>query len=186
MQPNDEELYRQMRKGSQRAFTALYERREPALYRYALHMSGSRLVAEEVAQEVFLRLMGPHLNFDETRGSLEAYLYGVARNLVRVMRRQAGVSVSGEHASVERAAERDSILESLIKDENTAGLYAALGELPERYRDAVVLCDLEERSYEDAARVMACPVGTVRSRLHRARALLASRLRPAQVPSEAR
>src|ERR1700676_2464645 len=88
MQPNDEELYRQMRKGSQRAFTALYERRAPALYRYALHMSGSRLVAEEVAQEVFLRLMGPHLNFDEARGSLEAYLYGVGRNRVRVSTRR--------------------------------------------------------------------------------------------------
>jgi RNA polymerase sigma-70 factor (ECF subfamily) len=60
----------------------------------------------------------------------------------------------------------------------TAALYATLRQLPEPYRDAVVLCDLEERSYEDAARLMGCAVGTVRSRLHRARALLAARLRP--------
>lgn len=181
MQQSDEELYRQMRKGSQRAFAALYERREPALFRYALHMSGSRAVAEEVAHEVFVRLMSPHVSFDSARGSLEAYLYGVARNLVRAMRRHGAAQ-----APVEQAATPDGVLESLIRDEDTASLYAALDELPERYRDAVVLCDLEERSYEDAARVMACPVGTVRSRLHRARALLAARLRPAPVSSEVR
>lgn len=172
MERTDEELYRQVRKGNRQAFAALYERYEPALYRYALHMSGSRTVAEEIAHDVFVRLIGPHLHFDEGRGTLEAYLYGVARNLVRVMRRRRE---SGE--MVEQAVMHD-MLGDLIRDETTAGLYAALDQLPDRYRDAVVLCDLEERSYEDAARLMECPVGTVRSRLHRARALLAVKLRP--------
>lgn len=176
---SDEELYRQMRTGNQRAFAALYERREPALYRYALHMTGSRSAAEEVAQEVFVRLLGPHLHFDDRRGSLEAYMYGVARNLVRVMRRKGAVE-----EPVEQSIDHD-ILGDLIKDQATAALYRALDELPEHYRDAVVLCDLEERSYEDASRLMECPVGTVRSRLHRARALLASRLRPRQATAEA-
>src|ERR1039457_5218734 len=99
-----------MRKGNQRAFAALYERREPALYRYALHMTGSRWAAEEVAQEVFVRLLGPHLHFDDHRGSLEAYMYGVARNLVRVLRRKGTVE-----EVVEQSAEHD-ILGDLIKD----------------------------------------------------------------------
>ena len=172
MEQTDEELYRQMRKGSRQAFATLYERREPALYRYALHMSGSRATAEEVAHEVFVRLMGPHLHYDERRGTLEAYLYGMARNLIRVIRRK------GEpEEAVEQAVLHD-ILGDMIRDETTAALYAALGGLPEGYRDAVVLCDLEERSYEDAAGIMGCPVGTVRSRLHRARLLLAAKLRP--------
>jgi RNA polymerase sigma-70 factor (ECF subfamily) len=177
---SDEELYRLMRKGNQRAFAALYERREPALYRYALHMTGSRTSAEEVAQEVFVRLLGPHLHFDDRRGSLEAYMYGVARNLVRVLRRKGSVE-----EVVERSIEHD-ILGDLIKDQATVALYRALDDLPEHYKDAVVLCDLEERSYEDASRLMECPVGTVRSRLHRARALLASRLKPEQATAEAR
>ena len=172
MQQTDEQLYRQMRKGDRRAFAALYERYEPALYRYALHMSGSRSSAEEVAHEVFVRLMGPHLNFDERRGTLEAYLYGVARNLVRVMRRQGGAEDPVEQAIVH------DILGDLIRDETMTALYGALEGLPERYRDAVVLCDLEERSYEDAARIIGCPVGTVRSRLHRARTLLAAKMKP--------
>ena len=177
---SDEELYRQMRKGNQKAFATLYERREPALYRYALHMTGSRTAAEEVAQEVFVRLLGPHLHFDDRRGSLEAYMYGVARNLVRVLRRKGSVE-----EVVEQSAEHD-ILGDLIKDQATTALHRALDDLPEHYRDAVVLCDLEERSYEDASRLMECPVGTVRSRLHRARALLASRLKPEQATAEAR
>ncbi len=179
MEQSDEELYRLMRRGNQRAFATLYERREPALYRYALHMSGSQSVAEEVAHEVFVRLIGPHLHFDESRGSLEAYLFGVARNLIRAIRRQGSTQ-----EQVEQTAEHD-ILGDMIKDETTAALYRALDELPDGYRDAVVLCDLEERSYEDAARIMGCPVGTVRSRLHRARALLATRLKPSAVSSGA-
>jgi RNA polymerase sigma-70 factor (ECF subfamily) len=177
---SDEELYRLMRKGNQRAFATLYERREPALYRYAMHMTGSRFAAEEVAQEVFVRLLGPHLHFDDRRGSLEAYMYGVARNLVRVLRRKGSVE-----EVVEQSAEHD-ILGDLIKDQASTALYRALDELPEHYRDAVVLCDLEERSYEDASRLMECPVGTVRSRLHRARALLSSRLKPMQAAAGAR
>ena len=84
MEQTDEELYRQMKKGNRRALAELYQRREPALYRYALHMSGSRQIAEEVAHEVFLRLIGPGMHFDPRRGPLEAYLYGVARNLIRI------------------------------------------------------------------------------------------------------
>ena len=177
---SDEDLYRLMRKGNQRAFATLYERREPALFRYALHMTGSRAAAEEVAQEVFVRLLGPHLHFDDRKGSLEAYMYGVARNLIRVMRRKGSVE-----EVVDQRTEHD-ILGGLIRDQATTALYRALDELPEHYRDTVVLCDLEERSYEDASRMMDCPVGTVRSRLHRARALLAARLKPAQAAAEAR
>ncbi len=177
MQPSDEELYRRTRKGDQLAFAELYTRREPGLYRYALHMTGSCSVAEEVTHEAFLRLIGPDAGFDARRGPLEAYLCGVARNLIRVTRREK----SG--GSPRDLAGAHDILGDLIQDEMTAALYATLRQLPEPYRDAVVLCDLEERSYEDAARLMGCAVGTVRSRLHRARALLAVRLRPLMAPS---
>ncbi len=179
MQPSDEELYRQMRKGSQDAFAQLYERREPALYRFALHMSGSAAVAEEVAHEVFVQLMSPSTRFDETRGSLESFLYGIARNLVRVVRRLGPVA-----EPVDRPFHHD-ILGDLIGNEATAMLHRTLRELPERYRTAIVLCDLEERSYEEVARLIGRPVGTVRSRLHRARALLSAKLKRLNAPLEA-
>jgi RNA polymerase sigma-70 factor (ECF subfamily) len=177
MGPSDEELYRQARKGNQRAFAELYERREPALYRYALHLSGSFSLAEEVTHDVFVRLIGPDAGFDARRGSLEAYLYGAVRNLVRVTRRNRSFE------PVRDVAVNHDILGDLIRHEVTAALYAAVRELPHQYRDAVILCDLEERSYEDAARLLGCPLGTVRSRLHRARLLLAARLKPPAVLS---
>lgn len=172
----DEELYRRVRNGDKRALADLYERHEPAIYRYALHMSGNRFLAEEVAHEVFMTLIGPVPRFDEGRGSLEPYLYGIARNLLRGMRRKEIAQ-----PLLEQIGNHD-VLGDLIKTEAITTLYKSLRDLPERYRDAVVLCDLEERSYEDAARIMACPIGTVRSRLYRARMLLAAKLRPA--PSE--
>src|SRR6185312_4661733 len=178
MQVSDEELYRQMKNGNQDAFAALYERREPGRYRFALHMSGSPSIAEEVSHEVFVQLMGPAARFDETRGSLESFLYGIARNLVRGVRRQGPVA-----EPVDSAFEPD-ILGEIIGNETTAALHRALRELPDRYRDVIVLCDLEERSYEDVAKIIGRPVGTVRSRLHRARALLAAKLKRLTAPSE--
>ena len=74
-----------MKKGDKQAFAELYERREPALYRYALHMTSNAASAEEIAQEVFVQLMAANTRFDETRGSLEGWMYGVARNLIRVL-----------------------------------------------------------------------------------------------------
>jgi RNA polymerase sigma-70 factor, ECF subfamily len=171
MDRSDEQLYRLMRKGDREAFAELYERRSPALYRYALHMSGSSIVAEEVAHEVFVQLMGANARFDERRGTLESYLYGVARNLVRVVRRQGPVE------EVRDRVFNHDIVGGLIDSENMAALHRTLRDLPERYRDVVILCDLEERSYEDVARLLSCPIGTVRSRLHRARALLSTRLK---------
>jgi RNA polymerase sigma-70 factor (ECF subfamily) len=172
MRPTDEELYRRLRGGDKSALAELYEHHEAALYRYALCMSGSRSIAEETVQEVFCRLIAGAGRFDEQRGSLEAWLYGVARNLARRMDRGAGAE------PVTEAVSGDDVLGDLLDDERTVSLYRALDELPPRYREVVLLCDLEERSYDAAARLLQCPVGTVRSRLHRARLLLSARLAP--------
>jgi RNA polymerase sigma-70 factor (ECF subfamily) len=175
---SDEELYRQMQKGDRQAFAELYERYEPALYRYAMHMSGNRFIGEEVAHEVFMQLMASTRGFEPERGRLEPYLYGIARNLIRMVRRKARAE------PLEEQIGRHDILGDLILTESISTLYRSLQELPDRYRDAVVLCDLEERSYEDAARLMECPVGTVRSRLHRARLLLGAKLKPIVASNE--
>lgn len=175
METADEELYARLRRGDQRALELLYERREPGLFRFALHTSGNRSMAEEAVHDAFLSLLQPGCRFDPARGSLEAYLYGTVRNLIRGYRR-----VPNAEATVEPAMEHD-MLGALIGDEITAALRSAVSELPEVFRDAVVLCDLEERSYEESARLMGCPVGTVRSRLHRARSMLAAKLRPLRV-----
>ena len=171
MQATDEALYRRMKEGDREAFAELYDRREPSLFRYALHMTCSVHAAEEIAQEVFVQLMSSGSRYDDSKGPLEAWMYGVARNLVRVFRRRGSVE-----EAVDQPVEHD-IVGGMIVDESLAALRAAVQELPGNYREVVVMCDLEERNYDEAAQMMGCPVGTIRSRLHRARALLSAKLK---------
>lgn len=173
MEATDEQLYARMRGGDRRALEDLYERHEPALYRYALHMSGNEATAEEAAHEAFLALVREDAKFDPERGSVQGYLYGVVRNQVRAARRAQPVEMEDEPAT-----ESDLAMD-IVRDEAVAALHFALKRLPEPYREAVVLCDLQEKTYEEAAAMLGCPVGTVRSRLHRGRSMLAERMRSA-------
>ena len=174
-QASDADLLRRMEAGDEGALTALYRRRHAAVYRYALHMSGSSAVAEDVTQDVFLELMRNPRGFAPERGPLASYLYGVARHLVL---RAAG-RVRCDVPVGESAAAGDA-LEDLTRREAIGAVRRAVLSLPARYREVVVLCDLEEMDYAGAAEALGCAVGTVRSRLHRARALLAGKLRPRQ------
>src|SRR6266542_6610022 len=79
---SDDELVTLLRAGDEIAFVTLYRRRQGGIYRFALRMSGSESIAEDVTQEVFMHLMRGNGNFDATRGSIQAYLFGIARNQV--------------------------------------------------------------------------------------------------------
>jgi RNA polymerase sigma-70 factor (ECF subfamily) len=76
----DDELLLRLQSGDEQAFLALYRRRQPAIYRFALHMSGSAAIAEDVTQDVFLALIRDGFGYDPELGSLPAYLYGIARS----------------------------------------------------------------------------------------------------------
>src|ERR1700704_5379753 len=79
----DQELLRQLSKGNETAFSALYERYQGPLYRFAWHMSGNSATAEEVTQEVFMLLIGSPKGYDAAKGTFGGYLFGIARNLTR-------------------------------------------------------------------------------------------------------
>jgi RNA polymerase sigma-70 factor (ECF subfamily) len=76
---NDNELLRLMLAGDEEALSVLYRRRQGSVYRFALQMSGSRSIAEDVTQEVFLFLMREGQVFDDSKGTVGAFLLGVAR-----------------------------------------------------------------------------------------------------------
>jgi RNA polymerase sigma-70 factor (ECF subfamily) len=176
----DHNLLIRLRKGDESAFVALYRRRQAALYRFALNMSGSASVAEDVTQEVFLALLREECGFDPTRGTLSGYLFGIARKLVlRQMERVRGdvpLETEAEDTPLAELSVHDDVLGKLTHREGIEALRRAVITLPRRYREVVVLCDLEEVDYAEAAVVLNCPIGTVRSRLHRARALLLDKL----------
>jgi RNA polymerase sigma-70 factor, ECF subfamily len=176
----DDQLLLRLRNGDEESFVTLYRRRQAAIYRFAMHMSGSSTVAEDITQEVFLALLRDECGFDATRGTLSGYLYGIARKLVlrHLERGRADVAleIDGEEAALPELAVKDDPLIDLTRREGIEILRRAVMALPRRYREVVLLCDLDEVDYADAARVLDCPIGTVRSRLHRARALLLEKL----------
>jgi RNA polymerase sigma-70 factor, ECF subfamily len=186
--PSDDELLRLMLAGDVAAFEMLYERRQAGVYRFALRMSGSEALAEDVTQDVFIALMRDGWQYDATRGSVSAYLYGMARNRVlrRLERDRSFVSMADELADdettmSEKFITREDPLAAFTRNEVIDSVRQAILALPAHYREVVVLCNLQEMSYDEAANVIGCAVGTVRSRLHRARAMLIEKL---QAPQE--
>jgi RNA polymerase sigma-70 factor, ECF subfamily len=172
--PTDGDLVRLMIAGSEDAFRAVYERWSPSVYRFALHMSGDQHIAEEVTQDTFMTLIRRPSIFDDTRGTLISWLLGIARNVTR-----QALGTPADQQPLDDSAEFASsidVLHDLTRQETIEAVRQAVGSLPPAYREVVVLCDLQEMDYRDAAVALDCPVGTVRSRLHRARTMLISKL----------
>jgi RNA polymerase sigma-70 factor (ECF subfamily) len=177
-QPDDGALLLAVAAGDEDAFVQLYRRRSRGVYRFAYQMSGSATVAEEVVQDVFLALMREAGRFEPARGSFLSYLYGIARNhVLRQQRRRPLVALDARPDLVERLSAPDDPLAEAERRETVATVRRAVQSLPPHYREAILLCDIEGLDYRDAALALECPIGTVRSRLARARALLAEKLR---------
>ena len=198
----DHGLLRRMLAGDEGAFTLLYRRKHPAIYRFALHMSGNAAIAEDVTQEVFMALIRNTERFDPARGTLGGFLFGIARNHLRKRWEQerrtvalkdgtedyeyfesafghgSGTSELGRANGNGNGAAQPA--DQFASIETASRVRQAVATLPDNYREVVVLCELEEMSYEDAAAALDCPIGTVRSRLHRARTLLIEKLRDYQ------
>jgi RNA polymerase sigma-70 factor (ECF subfamily) len=173
-QNSDSELVQAMLGGDKEAFAELYRRRQRDVYRFALHMTGVPDLAEDVTQEVFMVLMRKGNEYDELKGSVNSFLLGVARNYVLRRLRQERCFVSIDDAESNAAAIAD---EPITRTEAILAMHKAVLNLPEHYREVVVLCDLEELTYAEAAAVLGCAIGTVRSRLHRGRTILIEKLR---------
>jgi RNA polymerase sigma-70 factor (ECF subfamily) len=190
-QTTDQELVTRIASGERDAFAMLFARRQGDVYRFALHMTASPSVAEDVTQEVFLAVMRDAARYDRNRAPVRVWLFGIARNHVRRRADQDRQMQPLDSIAKERdppAGDVD-LLGDLTRAERIATLREAVLRLPIAYREAIVLCDLQEMSYEDAATTLGCAIGTVRSRLHRGRALLAAKLTasdPLSAPGQVR
>ena len=174
-------LLARMRDGDEAAFVALYRRHRDAVYRFALLYCGSAAAAGDVAQETFLHLITQPGQFDPARGTVGAWLCGVARNMARKHMRGREDATEPDRladgaAAHESQIEHDTPLERLLRAESAEQVRRAIAALAPHYRDVLVLCEISELSYAEAAQVCGIDIGTVRSRLSRARAELARRL----------
>lgn len=174
----DRDLLRRFRSGDRDAFGEIYGSHQAAVFRFARAMTGDRIRAAEATQDVFVWLVNHPDGYDPERGELGAFLVGVARKLLRKRASQDSRDVR-RWVPIDEAQADVAILTPVRErsaDDDADLLRQAIGALPERYREVVVLCDLESRSYDEAAAIAEVAIGTVRSRLHRARALLARKL----------
>jgi RNA polymerase sigma-70 factor, ECF subfamily len=163
-------------KGEAEAFRDLYETHHAALFRLAYRLTSAVEIAEDLTQECFVRLIGS-TRFDKQRGSLRQYLYGIMRNLVR-QREQGGDRELEWNAKCDPELTVAAVADSLSSQELNEAVQAAISALPPLQREVIVLCEFEELSLSDAAAVVGTDVGTVKSRLHRAREGLRRRLAP--------
>jgi RNA polymerase sigma-70 factor (ECF subfamily) len=206
VETRDVELLRRLAEGDDDAFLEFYRRHQGGLYRYAMHMSGSPQSAADVVQDTFLTLIRHNGNYDEAKGTPAAFLFGIARNHLRKLHEREGRYVplseefekglstggsgdigqtNGNGHSPASAGQAEMILEGLERAQIAELLREAILTLPDHYREPVTLCDLEGKSYGEAAALLECPVGTVRSRLNRARSILLDKLRPARMGAKA-
>jgi len=202
VETRDLELLRRLAAGDDDAFLEFYRRHQGGLYRYAIHMSGSPQAAADVVQETFLTLIRHSGKYDQEKGAPAAFLFGIARNHLRKLHEKEARYVplsedftsgltnagagdkghangNGNHPAAPTQVE--SIVEGLEHAQITEMLRDAILTLPDHYREPVTLCDLEGKSYSEAAALLDCPVGTVRSRLNRARSILLDKLQPARI-----
>ena len=175
---SDRALVERSAAGDREAFATLYRRHQAAIYRFARLMTGSATAAEDIVQDVFLVLMKDAARYEAQRAALTTYLFGMARHVTRrrLLRERRFVDIGSSRGASRWSVTPDASA-ALARRDALQQLRCAILSLPSRYREVVILCDLQDLPYDAAAASIGCAVGTVRSRLHRARRLLATKLR---------
>ena len=178
---DDAELVEALAGGNSEAARELYRRHCHPILRFAVAMTDNRAIAEDIVHDTFVELLHRPGNFDPARGSLRGFLYGIARHRIAKSLRVASVVHAGLASEDEVQPGPAACSSPAVTPEEHAEraqyverLRAAIMALPLAYREVIVWCDLEEVPYAMAAEILDCPIGTVRSRLHRARGLLAA------------
>lgn len=185
---SDAEMLQMALAGDEAAFLVLYNCLKGGVFRYAFYMTNSKSAAEEVTQEVFMALLKEGHKYRAKNGDVGAFAFGIARNFVRrIERRERAYQPFPVEAAVEGVGENlisepEVVSGQVIRGEVVERVQAAVASLPDHYRQVVVLCDLCELSYADTARRLDCAIGTIRSRLNRAHALLAEKLKSLRSP----
>jgi RNA polymerase sigma-70 factor, ECF subfamily len=169
----DTQTARRIGAGDSVALADLYRRESGRVYRYALAMCGNEATAADVTQDTFIAFARRPGGFDPSKGTLQGYLMGVVRHHVLAAIRQMHDPLE---AVTEEAADTQDPDSLLIAKSDHAALMAAIAQLPVVFREALVLVELQEMSYADAAVLAGIELNTLRTRLHRAKKKLAELL----------
>ena len=168
------------------ALDLLYRDEAPRVYRYALALCGNAAWAADATQEAFVALALRPQGFDAGKGAVGAYLAGTARHALAAHwkeSRQVQPWPGAEDSDADDGADsprHEATPEALlVRAQEGSAVWAALRQLPPAFREALVLVDLQERPYAEAAAIAGVELNTLRTRLHRGRHKLAALLTPA-------
>jgi len=183
----DRQLVERAQRGDKRAFELLVEKYQRKLARLIGRFVRDPAEVEDVAQEAFVKAYRALPSF-RGESAFYTWLYRIgintAKNYLMALGRRAPTSTEVEAEEAEGFDEGEQLRDIntpesvLLSREIAATVNATIDELPEELRTAIQLRELEGLSYEEIARIMDCPIGTVRSRIFRAREAIAQRLRP--------
>lgn len=175
----DEELLEQASRGDEGAFLLLYKRYRDGLYGFLYRFLARSDVAEDLTHDCFLSLLRQPERFDHKRASLRTYLYAAGRNLALKHLRRSGQEVPLDDQQEQLAASgAREPLGQLIEEEMVTEVRRAISLLPPLQREALILFEYDGLSLAEIAEVAETDVGTVKSRLHRARQRLRRSLAP--------
>jgi RNA polymerase sigma-70 factor (ECF subfamily) len=176
--------------GDTLALDTIYQAHSGPVYRYLLGLCGDGSVAADAMHDAFVALVDRPGGFDSTRGTLGAYLAGIARRVLWARWRDPlhqATSLDADEAGDfdEPAADAaEDPMQMLVTSQDVGALMAALRQLPWAFREAVVLVDLQERDYREAATIAGIPLNTLRTRVLRGRRRLALALGAKQLKEQ--
>jgi RNA polymerase sigma-70 factor (ECF subfamily) len=175
----DEQLLERASRADETAFRLLYERHRNRVFRFAYRMLGSVELAEDVTHDCFLSLIRHPARFDPARATLGTYLYAAARNLaIKHYRNHSREVACEDEAGESRADCAEEPLQKLLDQELSTEIRKAVASLPPLQREALILFEYEELALAEIASIVGAEVGTVKSRIHRAREQVRKRLAP--------
>lgn len=164
--------------GDRQALDLIYRAEAREVYRFALAMCGNAAWAADAMQDAFVQVAEKPQGYDRNQGPLRAYLCGIARyRLLARWRESAGVDALDEDFEMPHLNSQPPEAD-LSRSQDTKALWHAIARLPWVFREAVVLVDIQERTYTEAAQIAGVEINTLRTRLHRARKRLAEALAP--------
>lgn len=176
---SDPELLRRASRGDEDAFIVLYRRHRAPVFRFAYRLLGSIESAEDVTHDCFLALLRRPDGYRPARAALRTYLCAAARNLAFKQLRTRGVEITVDELPEPNDDREVPVqLQSVITAETAEAVASAVATLPPLQREALVLFEYEEMSLAEIAQVAATDVGTIKSRLHRARERMRRTLEP--------
>lgn len=170
----DRELVRRVLAGQADDFRVLVDRHQPSIFRFASGLLGNLEEAQDVTQEAFLTAFVNLSGYDSSRAAFSTWLFTIARNrCINLLKQSRPIALNEPHSIVDVTS-----ADPIVRQELSQQLDCALAALPVEQRSAFVLAEIEELPYAEIARIERTSIGTVKSRIHRAKQRLQSLLEP--------